>query len=364
MSATIASVTCQPLSLPMSGPLTTSRHSYARWDGLMVRVTATDGTEGFGESREAVQITGETLASMAAAVRTRLADAAVGLEPGDTEALHQRMARAVAGNSAAKAALEMAAYDLAGRLSGLPVCRLLGGAPGAPIVSSKAISVAPVAKMIDEARREVAKGFGTLKIKTGVDPVAELEAIAGIRDAVGPDIAFKLDANQGWTLPEATSFLSRAERFDIQMVEQPLPVWDMAGAAELRRRTPIPVMLDEAIKSPQDALRAIDMAAADYFNLKLLKTGGLRPALDIVALAQAAGLSCQIGTLDTSIGSAAAVHLVHARRNICFAEINGPTRLAADIASGFSVVDGCAQVTPGPGLGVTVDPAAIEKAAQ
>ncbi len=364
MSATITSVVCQPLSLPMSGPLTTSRHSYARWDGVVVRVTASDGAEGFGESREAVQITGETQASMTAAVNGRLAKAVDGLDPFDIETLHRRMADALAGNSAAKAALEMAVFDLAGRLAGLPVCALLGGAPGDPIPSSKAISVAPADGMVDEARREVGNGFGTLKIKTGVNEVAELEAIARIRDAVGPDVHLKLDANQGWTLPEATTFLAKAERFGIQMVEQPLPVWDMAGAAELRRRTPVPVMLDEAIKSPQDALRAIDMAAADYFNLKLLKTGGLRPALDIIALAQSAGIACQIGTLDTTIGSAAAVHLVHARGALRFAEINGPTRLAADIAQGFSVADGCAQVSPGPGLGIAVDPAALQEAAQ
>jgi L-alanine-DL-glutamate epimerase-like enolase superfamily enzyme len=265
-------------------------------------------------------------------------------------------------NTCAKSAIDMAVHDLAARLAGLPLARLLGGAPGGPIASSKAVSVAAADKMVAQAQEYVAAGFGTLKLKTGVDAAAELEAVRRVREAVGPGIAIKLDANQGWTLTDATRFLEQVERYDIFMVEQPLPVWDFAGAAELRRRTSIPVMLDEGVKSPQDALRAIDAAACDYINIKLVKTGGLHRALQVEAICAAAGIACQIGTLDTSIGSAAGWHLVHARPNIRFVEINGPTRLAWDVGTGFRVEAGAAVVADGPGLGLEIDAARITEA--
>jgi L-alanine-DL-glutamate epimerase-like enolase superfamily enzyme len=141
----------------------------------------------------------------------------------------------------------------------------------------------------------------------------------------------------------------------IQMIEQPLPAFDYRGSAELRRRIPMPVMLDEGVRSAQDAFKAIEAGACDYINIKLLKTGGLYPALTLVAVAESAGVACQIGTLDTTIGSAAALHLVHARPAIRFAEINGPSRLSFDLATGFILAKGQANIAPGPGLGVTID---------
>jgi L-alanine-DL-glutamate epimerase-like enolase superfamily enzyme len=297
---------------------------------------------------------------MIAAIETALGPAVVGLDPFDLAEAHRRMDLAMSGNSSAKCAVDIALHDLAGRLSGQPVSRLLGGAPRGPIASSKAVSVGTTKSMVAEAKAFVDAGFGTLKIKTGVDAGSELAAIAAIRDRVGPGIRLKLDANQGWTLPQATRFLAAAEPYDIEMVEQPLAAWDLKGHAELRRRTPIPLMLDEGVHSARDALRAIDAGATDYVNIKLLKTGGLAPARDLAAVCAAAGVACQIGTLDSSIGSAAAAHLEHACPIIRYAEINGPSRAENDFASGFVVADGTAMVPDGPGLGVTVDMAAIE----
>ncbi len=356
---TVAEITVFTVRLPMTDPLATSRKTYAAMDSVIVRIDDGDGASGWGEARECTQITGETQPGIVAAIEGRLAPVLIGLDPFDLAEAHRRMDAALQANTAAKSALDMALHDLAARRAGVPLSRLMGGAPRGPIASSKAVSVGTTAQMIADARRHVAAGFGTLKIKTGVDARAELAAIAAIRDAVGSGIHLKLDANQGWDVPAATRFLAAVERFDIQMVEQPLPAWDIAGAADLRRRTPIPVMLDEGVHGPRDALRALEAGSADYVNIKLLKTGGLAPARTVAALCAAAGVSCQIGTLDTSIGSAAAAHLVHAC-GLRFAEINGPSRLGRDIASGFAVRDGHAVIGDGPGLGITVDPVALE----
>ncbi len=358
----VSEVRAWPIRIALRDPLTTSRKSYERIDGVLVRVVADDGTEGWGEARESPHVTGETQESVLGLVEGRLGEAVSGIDPFDLAEAHARMASAASRNTSAKSALDMALHDLAARLAGVSVSALLGGARRGPVASSKAVSVGTADRMVADAKRFAAAGFGTLKIKTGVDAGAELAAIAAVREAVGGGVRLKLDANQGWSLPEATRFLDAAEPFGIQMVEQPLAADDLAGHAELRRRTSIPVMLDESVHSPSDALRAIDRGAADYVNLKLLKTGGLAPARDVAALCAAAGVACQIGTFDTSIGSAAAVNLVHACPAIRFAEINGPTRLAEDVGTGFSVVDGNAVLGEGPGLGIEVDLARVEGA--
>jgi len=355
MTPVIARLEAFALEIPMRVPLATSLHRYDHGRYVVVRAVASDGAEGWGEARESLHITGETQESILAAVRRLFAPALEGHDPFDLDGLHRRMDAVAFANSCAKCAVDMAVHDLAARIAGLPLARLLGGAPKGPVASSKAVSVASTEKMVAQAEDYVAAGFRTLKLKTGIDAAAELEAVRRVREAVGPGVRIKLDANQGWTLAEATRFLERVEGFDVQMVEQPLPAWDLAGSAELRRRTAIPVMLDEAVKSPRDALRAIEAGACDYVNIKLVKTGGLHPALAVVAICAAAGVLCQIGTLDTAIGSAAAWHLVHARPDIRFAEINGPTRLEWDVGSGIRVEAGAAVVDDGPGLGITVD---------
>ena len=357
MSSAIAHVMARAVRLPLQDPLANShtRHDELRF--VFVRLTDTDGVVGYGETRESVETTGETEASILTAIGDHLTAAVARRDPLDIDGLHSAMDQALPGNNSAKAAVEMAAFDLAGKTSGLPVSNLLGGAPRGPIASSKAVSVGTAEAMAAQAADYARTGFTTLKIKVGIDSETEQTAIAAIRKELGPDISIKLDANQAWTVDEATQFLEAVAPYDIAMIEQPLHADDLAGSAQLRSRVEIPVMLDEGVHTPADALRAIEAGAADYINIKLLKTGGLKPALDIVAISRAAGMFCQIGTLDSTIGSAAAVHLVHACDTIKFAEINGPTRLERDAASGFHVRNGHAVLDEGPGLGVTIEPA-------
>lgn len=357
----VSRITAIPMHLTLANPLATSKRTYGTLDFIIVRAECGNSVTGWGEARECTHITGETLPGMLDAVNVHLGPAVMGLEPGDLDQAHQRMNATMTNNTAAKSAIDMALHDLAGHLAGLPVSRLLGGGPRGPIASSKAVSIGTTEAMVAQARDFVAAGFKTLKLKTGLDEEAELAAIGAIREAVGPDINLKLDANQSWSLHQATRFLAAVERCDIQMVEQPLAAWDFTGHAELRRRTPIPVMLDEGVHGPRDAQRAIEKGAADMVNIKLIKTGGLAPARDLTAICEAAGIDCQIGTLDTSIGSAAAAHLVHACPAIRYAEINGPTRLARDLATGLQVQDGHVILQEGPGLGIEIDRPAIEE---
>lgn len=355
----IQSIDTAVIAIPMREPLATSNHVENEPRYVITRLALSDGSVGFGEARECKHITGETEESIIAMIRSEFAPALVGRDALDIAGFHQVMNHLAAGNTAAKSCMDIALHDAVGRSTGLSVANLLGGASRGGIASSKAVSVGTTQAMVKQAQAFVAAGFQTLKLKTGVDEAAELAAVAAVREAVGDGVHLKLDANQAWDLPTATRFIDKAARFNIQMIEQPLPAFDYRGSAELRKRIDIPVMLDEGVRSPQDAFRAIEAGACDYINIKLVKTGGLHPAAKLVAVAESAGVTCQIGTLDSTIGSAAAVHLVHACPALRFAEINGPSRLAYDVAAGFILKDGFADIARGPGLGITIDDARL-----
>jgi L-alanine-DL-glutamate epimerase-like enolase superfamily enzyme len=334
-------------------PLTTSLHpGEAVQTFLLVRLEA-GGAVGIGECPVTPFITGETPHSALAAVNAHLAPALIGHDLRDIHGLHRRMRRALAeGNGCALSAIDLAAHDALGQALGVPASVLLGGVPRGPVQSSRAIGTGTTAQMVAAARRNFDAGYRTIKIKTGADDAAELDAIRAIRADLGPEVRLKLDANQGWTFARALRFLDRAAAQDIYVVEQPLAAGDLRGAAELRRRIAMPLMLDESVHTPADMLRALDAGACDFVNIKLLKAGGLYPAAQIAAIAAAAGIRCQIGTLSTSIGTAAAIHLIHAHPVIELAEINWPDRLEENPAAGFTMRRDMAAIPDAPGLGL------------
>ena len=351
----IKSVRAYLAEIPLNKVFITSKKQYDILKFCIAELKTESGFTGYGETREVTQITGETAESIMAVIINRLAPVLPGKDPFDIERLHMEMDKAVCGNTAAKSAVDIALYDLMGQITGQPLYKLLGGRSQDNIQTSKAVGLGTLEQTLDEARELTAQGYKTLKLKTGIDPEAEIKMIRAVRQAVGPEIHLKLDANQGWSLPEAVKVLRAVEDEQIQIVEQPLPAWDLKGSAELRRQVSAPIMLDEGVHSPHDVIRIIEAGAADMLNIKLAKTGGIFHALSIVSIAQAAGMACQIGTLDTSIGSAAAAHLVLAKSNIRYAEINGPTRMKRDTAKGLEFENGWVRVPELPGLGLTVD---------
>ena len=348
----IKKITCRPERLIFESPFATSRQKYLSLKVVLVRIESVNGEIGWGEVRESKTVTGETQESILSSVENFFSASLVGCDPLDFNEVHHRMNKQLIGNSAAKSAVDMAIHDLGGKISGLGVSSILGGGHKGPINSSKAVSANTTDKMVKEAIEFVKDGYKTIKIKTGVDKQSELLAIKEIRQSVGSSINIKLDANQAWTLAEARNFLSEVEKFDIEMIEQPLSAGNIRGHAELRKSISIPVMLDESIHSSRDLLNVIEMNAADYVNIKLLKTGGLFPAKELASICSAAGIYCQIGSLDSSIGSAAAVNLVHSCPIFKYAEINGPSRFKNDFASGFQIINGQAVLDKNVGLGI------------
>lgn len=185
------------------------------------------------------------------------------------------------------------------------------------------LSIKPPKKMAEDAVKAVKKGFKALKVKVGINPAEDVERVRFIREAIDGDVQLRIDANEGWTPKEAIEVLSRMEKFNVQFAEQPVPAKNIRGLREVRKNSPIPVMADESVHSPEDALRLVQAEAVDLVNIKLMKSGGILKGRKIAEVAETAGVPCMIGCMgESEIGIAAAAHLAAAIKNIQYADLD------------------------------------------
>ena len=202
-------------------------------------------------------------------------------------------------------------------------------------------------------------GFTILKIKAGINPTEDIQALTLIRQAVGPNIRLRVDANQGYTVSDAVRTLKAFEELGVEAVEQCLPSWDLDGMRFVRSKVDLQVMLDESVHTPIDAAKACKIDAADIINIKLMKCGGLYPAEKINAIAEANHVQCMVGCmLETKVAIAAGVSLVAAKQNITEADCDS-FMYAVDpemgMPGGFAVNGGVYTLSDKPGLGIDID---------
>lgn len=301
-------------------------------------------------------------APLCATVRELLGPAVVGGSPFDIARALTAMDEAVQFSPAAnpaKAAVEMALYDLVGRVLGTPVYNLLGGRVRERVVLSMSISMDSVEGMVSQAREFVRRGFRGVKVKVGLDPDHDVTVVTEIRKAVGDRTIIRLDANMGWhSVKKALAVITRLAPLTIHSVEQPLPREWIEDLALLRAQSPVPIMVDESVWGPEDAHRVIHARAADILNVYVSEAGGLRNAMRVFGMAEAAGLVCTIGSMpELGIGTAACAHLGVAVPALCEpADVCGFLYHAESlIKERWDVRDGCITAPDGPGLGVTLD---------
>ncbi|MFG2007233.1 mandelate racemase/muconate lactonizing enzyme family protein [Spirillospora sp. NPDC048911] len=321
---------------------------------LVAEVETAGGARGVGETSPMTAYTGETLAGVTAAIEDHLTPALVGLDPLDRAGAHLAMDTALRGQHVAKAALDIALYDLAGRLSGWPVHALLGGRVRDRVPIAWVVGLGTLDEMAAEAAEYAALGFRHIKVKGGHDPERDLELVRAVRAALPADAELCLDANEGYDL-SALPALARMADAGLSLLEQPLPHWDVAGLARLRERLDVRVMVDESMQSPQDALEIVRRGAADVLNIKILKVGGLYRALQIAAIADAAGLAVKIGSMpELGVATLAALHLAAALPGATVpADLVGPLLVEAEplAPAAFAAADGWVDVPRAPGLG-------------
>jgi muconate cycloisomerase len=361
-----------------------------KWTGLtepiggyvLVEMTDEAGLAGWGEAPvlkdwggEFGRYFGESPGTTIHVITQYLAPAVRGCVPGQIVELHARMDRAIKGFPYAKAAVEFAAYDLAGKQCGLPVHRLLGGAIRRKIPVTHSIGLIGFAEAEREAAQVAREGIRTIKVKVGVDPDRDVEMVRRVREAVGPGIALCVDANQGYRTPgEAIRTFRRMEPHDLIYFEQ--PVEGIARLAEVARAIDAPVMADESAWNAHDVIEIIEKRAAQIVSIYTTKPGGLYRAMEVAAVAQAAGLICNVnGSVETGVGNLANLQLAAAAGPVvlsCVVPVSTPAEAQSGqvagiyykddlIAEPMRFSDGAIDLPIGAGMGIAVDEAKVRR---
>ena len=328
------------LVLKTRHPFVIARGSRDTYRTVAVRLVDDDGVEGWGEAAPQ-RFYGETPETVLAALEVY----ATGLpaNPENLEVAEARFESMLTGNNSARAALSAALHDLAGKRLGVPVHRLFGLDPARCPVSTFTIGIDTPERM----QKKVAEAdqYPVLKIKLGTaDDLAVLRAIRGVTSK-----ELRVDANCGWTRKQAVRMLPVLDEFGVTVLEQPLHRDDLDGLAEVSRRARIPVIADESCLTAADIPRIA--GRVDGINIKLAKTGSLREALRMVAVARAHHLMVMVGCMiETSVGITAAAQITPLV-DIC--DLDGAALLAHDPFVGATIEGGQLRLPEGPGLGLS-----------
>ena len=343
------------ISVPLRVPFKTALRSVNSVEDVIVEVHTDTGAVGYGEAPPTGAITGDTTGAIIGAIQDHIARSVVGRDVDDFEDVLQTVQKCVVKNTSAKAAVDMALWDLYGQLYKIPVHKLMGGARKR-IVTDITISVNPPEEMARDAVNAVARGYETLKIKVGVNPELDVVRLTAVRKAIGDKTRICIDANQAWKPKQAVRLLNQMQDrgLDIEFVEQPVQAHDFQGLKYVTERSYVPVLADESVFSPEDAVTIMRMGAADLVNIKLMKCGGLYNALKIASAAEVYGVECMIGCmLEAKISVNAAVHLACAKKIITKVDLDGPVLCSEDpILGGAVFQEQLITVSDEPGLGI------------
>src|SRR5215468_529936 len=275
---TVADVGVVVADIPVRRPHHMSFTTLEAVNFVFVRLETREGHVGWGEAAclGGPTWSEESSESIAATIERYLAPALVGRDAALIEALRGEMSRRVQGNPFARAAVEMALWDINGRALGVPISRLLGGRVRDAVPLSWSLAVDDPDAEVAEARDLVAAGHRIFKIKTAAHPIAhDIERVRRLREVVGPDISLRIDANQGWDRATALRAIRLMEACDLDFVEQPVPRWDLEGLAHIGKNVTVPIMADESCFSPQDALAIVRLGGVSILGLKLTKSAGI-----------------------------------------------------------------------------------------
>jgi len=352
-----------PVALPLKAPMKMAGETVATANNLLVRIEAADGTVGWGEAASAPTMTGDTQGGLVAAVRDHLAPMLVGQDARNWLTLRPALHRTLVGNGGAHSAVELAVLDLTGRANGQRLIDLIARQRRGAVKPMWLLGNKTVEEDVAEAHAKEAEGFHFFKLKIGVKPLKQEIAIAyAVRKAL-PKTPLCADANCGLTLKAAQTYIENTRKVGLMFVEQPLAYDDIEGLKKLTRSTKVPIGIDEGIHSLAD-IATHARAGAGGVSLKLIKLGGIAAALEAARLCQRLGLSVNIAAkiAESSISSAAALHLACAVPKADWGVSLTHFYLAEDIVRRpLPLTDGMVALPSGPGLGVEVDEAAVER---
>ena len=325
---------------------------------LLVRIKTDSGLTGVGESIAHPAFSGEALETLQGGVNC-LSECVKGENPLYLNKISALMDAKLYGNYGAKAAIEMALFDVIGKYFDTPVYDLLGGIVQEKFPLSRSASQSDLEKDLAEVKEFLEEGYRIIKVKVGIlDVQQDIERVKAIREVVGPEVSLRADANQGWDIPTALKFIKWVEDCGLEFLEQPLSKWDVDGLAYLRSKSSTPIMADEAATTEHDVLEIAKKKAADFISIKVIKSGGIMKSRRVAFLADCAGIKCYLGSqCETSIGTSASLHYALSTNSFHYGgEIYGPQFFVEDIVKqSVRIEGGFIYPSKEPGFGVELD---------
>ena len=331
---------------------------------VLIRVHTDDGLEGVAEAPSRPGIYGETQDAIRSITSQVLAPLVTGMNPLDIRMIRNKMDATVPFNLTAKAAVELAIYDVIGKTLHLPCGRLLGGyKPRIPLTWLMPLKK-PTDAATDAAEVKQELGITSFKLKVGEEPARDIETVKLVRKAVGEDAVISVDGNQGYDAQTAINTLNKMKDYDISWVEEPCPISDSGGRLKLAHSVPIPIMGDESCFTVQNVYEQIKLGALGIVSIKIARTS-FQPSRTILELCQCAHVRNLLGTqADSSIGLFYSLHFASAHSEITLPnEIHPATLHATDhlTTEPLIVKDGCMEVPTKPGLGIQIDELKVRK---
>ncbi len=342
------------LRMPLIQPYTIAYETVFAAENILVRLQDERGRSGWGIAAPDEAVTGESLETAAEAIERIIHPHVIGADPTRVARSAVRLERLAPAAPGARAAIEMAMWDLLGKRAGLPVYQLLGGYRSS-ILTSITIGISDLKDTVSESRERVKQGFRALKIKGGRDLDEDVERLMRTREAVGPRIRLRFDANQAYDADQTLVLIEHTKAANLEMIEQPTPRDALRELRRVQRKSPVPVMADESSLNLFDAFKVARGRLADLVNVKLMKCGGIMSAMQAIAVGFSSGTAVMVGCMDESeLGIAAGLAVALARPGVTAADLDGHIDLQNDPAAGIlKLKAGVLHPSPAPGLGIT-----------
>ena len=333
-------------------------------DLVICRLTAEDGSVGAGEAFVWLPETGVSPRQVIDAVEHGLSGYLLGESPFAVERIRNRMDNNMTLNEATKGMLDMACYDLMGRIAGRPACDFMGGRMVDEVPLAALIPLMAPEAMIAIAQGFHAGGARTVRVKLGRSDAEDVRIMSGMRSALGPGARLRVDYNQAYTPAMAVRAIKAIEPFGIDLAEQPVRSTDYLGMAYVQARVDTPLMCHEGCFSLKDVVTLIELKAVGVIGVNSARPGGVTNALRALAYAELRGLGAVLHDQPLGIGAAMLIHLAAARQPFLGhdTELFGHIMLEDDlITTEIDYSGGTAKVPTGPGWGVDLDLIALEK---
>ena len=349
----IENISYSKLELPMAKPFRISAGTTSKYEGYLVKVTTDDGITGYGEATAKPFTTGDTMGSIEYELR-KFSEEFKGKDE-SPELLNELCVKLIKSSKASRCAIDAALWDIIGKRAGLNVTRLLGNYRKS-IETSYTVDLAPPEQARQQAQKHLQNGVRIFKIKTGSGIEEDVERVKVVREVIGDEPMLYVDFNQAFTPRKTLDISRKLEKYNVEFIEQPLPMRDIRGMKFVRDRSNIPIYADETIFTPDDVATLLQTESADGINIKLTKSGGITEAMKMVSAAESYRVPVMIGCMiETRLASSTALAVALSRPGVKYTDLDGYADVLTDITEdGISFKNGLVELPKVPGLGCTL----------